>query len=108
MSRWPPAHLSVLLITTDRLLGVTGAHEGTLDYDTSSNQNTFNPERPSNANPTGVAIDGRGDLPEGHANMADKMIGKMQKVNFAHTFLARVCLGLICLFVVVGHWEGYE
>lgn len=37
----------------------------------------------------GVTIDGRGDLPEGHANMADKVIGKMQKVNF--TLVPAVC-----------------
>jgi len=48
---------------------------------------------PINVKPTdqgGIVIDGRGDLPEGHANMADKVIGKMQMVNF--TFVqATVC-----------------
>ena len=29
----------------------------------------------------GVALDGRDDLPEGHAKMTDKLIGKTQKVN---------------------------
>ena len=28
----------------------------------------------------GVAIDGRDDLPEGHAKFTDKLIGKTQKV----------------------------
>jgi len=67
------------------LLGVTGNRQGTPDFqDSSFSQNAFNSERPLNVKPTnqgGVAVDGRGDLPEGHANMADKMIGKMQKVR---------------------------
>ena len=65
--------------------GVTGVHQGTPDFqDSSFKQNAFNSERPLNVQPTdqgGVAIDGRGDLPEGKANVADKVIGKMQKVN---------------------------
>jgi len=47
---------------------------------------------PINVKPTdqgGIVIDGRGDLPEGHANMADKVIGKMQMVNF--TSVPTVC-----------------
>jgi len=74
------------LITDIRLLGVTGIHQGTPEFqDSSTSQNAFNSERPLNVKPTdqgGVAIDGRGDLPEGHANMADKVIGKMQKVIY--------------------------
>ena len=31
----------------------------------------------------GVAIDGRDDVPEGKANLADKLIGKTQKVSRA-------------------------
>ena len=31
----------------------------------------------------GVAIDGRDDVPEGRANLADKLIGKTQKVSMA-------------------------
>ena len=31
----------------------------------------------------GVAIDGRDDVPEGKANLADKLIGKTQKVSTA-------------------------
>ena len=31
----------------------------------------------------GVAIDGRDDVPEGKANLADKLIGKTQKVSMA-------------------------
>jgi len=78
------------------LLGVTGVHQGTPDFqDPSSGQNAFNSERPMNVKPTdqgGVAIDGRGDLPEGHANMADKVIGKVQKVNSPVLFLPRACV----------------
>lgn len=74
------------LISDVRLLGVTGFHQGTPDFqDSSVGQNAFNSERPLNVKPTkegGVAIDGRGDLPEGHSNMADKMIGKAQKVIY--------------------------
>ena len=69
-----------------RLLGVTGVHQGTPDFqDSSFGQNAFNSDRPLDVKPTdqgGVAIDGRGDLPEGHANIADKMIGKVQKVIY--------------------------
>ena len=77
-----------MLIAADCLLGVIGTHQGTPDYIDPSFQgrNAFNSERPLNVKPTdqgGVAIDGRGDLPEGHANMTDKVIGKVQKVlNF--------------------------
>jgi len=67
-----------------RDVGVTGFHQGTPDFqESSAGQNAFNSERPLNVKPTkegGVAIDGRGDLPEGHSNVADKMIGKVQKV----------------------------
>lgn len=70
-----------------RFLGVTGIRQGTPDFqDSSLGQNAFNSERPLNVKPTnqgGVAVGGRGDLPEGHANMADKMIGKMQKVTYS-------------------------
>ena len=66
-------------------LGVTDVHQGTPDFqDPSFKQNAFNTERPLNVRPAdqgGVAIDGRGDLPEGNANMTDKIVGKMQKVN---------------------------
>jgi len=44
----------------------------------------FNSDRPMNAQPSGaggVAIDGREDLPEGHATATDKLVGKMQKVS---------------------------
>ena len=72
------------LITDIRLLGVTGINQGDPEFqDPPTSQNAFNSERPLDVRPTdqgGVAIDGRGDLPEGHANMADKVIGKMQKV----------------------------
>jgi len=81
------------LITEIRLLGVTGIHQGIPEFqDSSTSQNAFNSERPLNVKPTdqgGVAIDGRGDLPEGHANMADKVIGKMQKVIYLLSFLPR-------------------
>ena len=74
------------LIGDVRFLGVTGFHQGTPDFhDSPSGQNAFNSERPLNVKPTnegGVAIDGRGDLPEGHSNVADKMIGKAQKVIY--------------------------
>lgn len=30
----------------------------------------------------GVAVDGREDLPEGHAKMTDKLVGKTQKVSW--------------------------
>lgn len=75
-----------MLIPDVRLLGVTGFHQGTPDVqESSAGQNAFNSERPLNVKPTkegGVAIDGRGDLPEGHSNVADKMIGKVQKVIY--------------------------
>ena len=67
-----------------RLLGVTGVHQGTPDFqDPLSKQNAYS-ERPLDVQPIdqGVAIDGRRDhLPEGHANVSDKIVGKMQKVN---------------------------
>ena len=81
----PPFDTRPLLNTAIRLLGVTGIRQGTPDFqDPSFSRNAFNSERPLNVEPTnqgGVAINGREDLPEGHANIADKMIGKMQKVN---------------------------
>ena len=73
------------------------------DYDDgpSFGQNAFNSERPLNVKPTdqgGVAIGGRGgDLPEGHANMADKVIGKVQKVTFL--LVSAMWLGLMLLLV---------
>lgn len=92
-----PPNLTLVLITTNRLLGVVGTHQGTPDYNNSSSgRNAFNSERPLNVKPTdqgGVAIDGRGDLPEGHANMADKVIGKVQKVS--PYLLPAACSGLI-------------
>jgi len=82
-----------VLTTAISLLGLSGIHQGTPDFqDSSFGQNVTNSERPMNVKPTdqgGVAIDGRGDLPEGHANMADKVIGGMQKVNL--TFVRTVC-----------------
>ena len=100
----------------DRLLGVVGVHQGTPDYNVpSSGRNAFNSERPLNVRPTdqgGVAIDGRGDLPEGHANMTDKVIGKVQKVSPCLVPTARS--GLITLpplfsfRLSVGGWEVYE
>jgi len=66
-------------------VGVTDVHRGTPDFqDQSFKQNAFNTERPLNERPAdqgGVAIDGRGDLPEGNANATDKVVGKMQKVT---------------------------
>ncbi|KAF9791970.1 hypothetical protein BJ322DRAFT_1097330 [Thelephora terrestris] len=66
-------------------LGVTGVHQGTPDFqDSSFKQNAFNSDRPLNVQPAdqgGVAIDGRGDLPEGNATTTDKIVGKMQKVT---------------------------
>jgi len=48
-----------------------------------SQHNAFQEERPLGVQPTsqgGVAIGGNSDLPEGHASLMDKMIGKTQKV----------------------------
>ena len=91
-------------------LGITEDRRETPDFqDSSSGQNAFNSERPLNVNPTdqgGVAIDGRGDLPEGHANIADKMIGKMQKVISTCLFLPHVLIRPVCLFI--GRWEVHE
>ena len=90
----PPPDTTFGLIMDIRLPGVTGIRQGTPDFqDSSFGQNAFNSERPLNVEPTnqgGVSIDGRGDLPEGHANVADKMIGKIQKVIYPHSFLTRV------------------
>lgn len=70
------------------LLGVTGVDQVAPDFqDTSFKQNAFNSDRPLNVQPVdqgGVAIDGRGGLPEGRPDMADKIIGKMQKVIYRH------------------------
>lgn len=81
----PPFDTRSLLNTAIHLLGVTGIRQGTPDFqDPSFGRNAYNSERPLNVEPTnqgGVAINGHEGLPEGHANMADKMIGKMQKVN---------------------------
>jgi len=85
------------------LLGVVGIHQGAPDYNIpSTGRNAFNSERPLNVKPTdqgGVAIDGRGDPPEGHANMADKVIGKVQKVSPRPVPAA--CSGLISSFFFV-------
>ncbi|OCH84009.1 hypothetical protein OBBRIDRAFT_742343 [Obba rivulosa] len=46
-------------------------------------RNAFNEDRPLGVQPAsqgGVAIAGQDDLPEGHAKMTDKLIGKTQKV----------------------------
>ncbi|KAF8419633.1 hypothetical protein L210DRAFT_3401495 [Boletus edulis BED1] len=46
-------------------------------------RNAFNSERPLGVTPVpegGVAIGGQPNLPEGHANMGDKIVGKAQKV----------------------------
>ena len=79
-----------VLTTDNRLPGVVDVRQGTPDHNEPFiNQNASSSERPLDVGPTnqgGVAIDGRGDLPEGHANMSDKVIGKMQKVR----------IGLIC------------
>ena len=58
----------------------------------------------------GVAIDGRGDLPEGHANMADKIVGKMQKVRFFIKLVLPVVYFGSDLFgwLVAGHRKVYE
>ena len=96
------------------LIGVTGVDQGTPDFqDSSFKQNAFNSERPLDVQPTdqgGVAIDGRGDLPEGHANMADKIVGKMQKVRFLiKLVLPVVYLGSDLLgWLVPGHRKVYE
>ena len=91
-----------VLIIADRLLGVIGVHQGSLDSnDPSFGQNAFNTERPLDVGPAdqgGVAIDGRGDLPEGHANMTDKVIGKVQKVSFClvPTSWSSLIISFIC------------
>jgi len=99
-----------ILITTDLLSGIVGGRQGTPeDNDPSFGRNAFNSERPWNVKPTdqgGVAIDGRGDLPEGHANMADKVIGKVQKVWLLLVSVAYSVLIFVCS--LVGHWEVYE
>ncbi|KAF9647215.1 hypothetical protein BDM02DRAFT_3129866 [Thelephora ganbajun] len=68
-----------------RDIGVTGIHQGTPEFqDSSFSRNAFSSERPLNIQSTdqgGVAVDGRGDLLEGHANVTDKLIGKLQKVT---------------------------
>ena len=92
----PPIHFDATfeLIMGIRLLGVTGIRQRTPDFEDSSfGQNALNSERPLNVEPAnqgGVAIDEREGLPEGHANVADKMIGKVQKVIYPHSSLAHV------------------
>lgn len=94
-------------------LGVTGVDQGAPDFqDPSFKQKAFNSGSPLNVEPTnqgGVAIDRLGDLPEGHANMADKMIGKMQKVNYRHVCAACCAFGSNSLpRLFLGHRQGYE
>ncbi|KAG8215432.1 hypothetical protein J3R82DRAFT_9042 [Butyriboletus roseoflavus] len=51
-------------------------------------RNAFNSERPLGVTPVpegGVAIGGQPNLPEGHANMGDKIVGKTQKVLGKYT-----------------------
>ncbi|KAI3612723.1 hypothetical protein WG66_014728 [Moniliophthora roreri] len=58
-------------------------HQTMMHDSQQSGKNAFNTERPMNVQPTeagGVAIDGRSELPEGHASATDKLIGKTQKV----------------------------
>jgi len=46
-------------------------------------RNAFNSERPLDVRPApegGVAMGGQSSLPQGHATMADKIVGKMEKV----------------------------
>ncbi|KAH0834145.1 hypothetical protein J3R83DRAFT_11449 [Lanmaoa asiatica] len=51
-------------------------------------RNAFNSERPLGVTPVpegGVAIGGQPNLPEGHANIGDKIVGKTQKVIGKYT-----------------------
>ncbi|KAF8555186.1 hypothetical protein OG21DRAFT_1496474 [Imleria badia] len=51
-------------------------------------RNAFNSERPLGVTPVpegGVAIGGQPNLPEGKANMGDKIVGKTQKVIGKYT-----------------------
>ncbi|KAF7795733.1 hypothetical protein EIP86_006899 [Pleurotus ostreatoroseus] len=61
-----------------------GQHRGdTNTFDEDHPRDAMHEERPMNVQPTsagGVAIDGREDLPEGHAKFTDKLAGKTQKV----------------------------
>ncbi|THG95966.1 hypothetical protein EW026_g5770 [Hermanssonia centrifuga] len=59
-----------------------GQHNGD-NYTATDDADFEHDERPMNVKSTGaggVAIDGRDDLPEGHAKLMDKVAGKTQKV----------------------------
>jgi uncharacterized protein YjbJ (UPF0337 family) len=56
--------------------------------DQGSPRTAFNSERPLGVAPApegGVAIGGQPNLPEGHANIGDKIVGKTQKVIGKYT-----------------------
>ncbi|KIY48583.1 hypothetical protein FISHEDRAFT_43141 [Fistulina hepatica ATCC 64428] len=64
------------------------AQEDSSRYSQGQGQNAYNTERPMDVQPTsagGVAVGGRSDLPEGHASLGDKIIGKTQKVAGKYT-----------------------
>ena len=91
---------------TDTGAVMAGGQHSTTDTDVPStwDSNASDSNRPMNVQPTstgeidiccfsllltlmpcylgGVAVDGRGDLPEGHAKLTDKIIGKTQKVLY--------------------------
>ncbi|KIP05686.1 hypothetical protein PHLGIDRAFT_119589 [Phlebiopsis gigantea 11061_1 CR5-6] len=71
---------------TDTGAVMAGGQHSTTETDAPStwDNSAAHPDRPMNVQTTnagGVAIDGRDDLPEGHAKLTDKIIGKTQKVT---------------------------
>ncbi|KAH8093078.1 hypothetical protein BXZ70DRAFT_1010564 [Cristinia sonorae] len=60
-----------------------GNADPSLNKEAFAKHNAFHEDRPMGVQPTsqgGVAIGGKSDLPEGHASVMDKMVGKTQKV----------------------------
>ncbi|KAI0944301.1 hypothetical protein AcW1_002046 [Taiwanofungus camphoratus] len=70
---------------TDDDTMASGQHDsaGGATPNAESGRNAYNEDRPLGVQPTskgGVAVGGQEDLPEGHARVTDKLIGKTQKV----------------------------
>ncbi|KAG5651536.1 hypothetical protein H0H81_008298 [Sphagnurus paluster] len=69
----------------DQPRNISGAAGAPLGHSThSQGRNAFSSERPLDVEPTsrgGVAVGGRADLPEGHAGLKDKLVGKTEKAS---------------------------
>ncbi|KAI0705993.1 hypothetical protein C8T65DRAFT_809580 [Cerioporus squamosus] len=79
---WQDAHERKYGAGSDTRAVVAGGQHDSPNADTGSS--AFEGERPLGVQPTeqgGVAIGGEANLPEGHAKMTDKIIGKTQKLT---------------------------